>query len=169
MQQNFYRHAMTCGLILGLVFSVNFLLSLSKSLWLGLLTYFVMATIIYQTYRFVCHYRDTEQSGVISYGRSLWYIVVLYIFAAIISSAVKYVYFQFINPDYLNEVLNMTMATMEQLQLSLPEDDAYDYLENMLTPINFTLQYIWVNAFLGFLVGVVMAAFVKKDKGIFDA
>ncbi len=169
MQQNFYKHAMTYGLFLGLVFSVNFLLSLSKSLWLGMLTYFVMAAIVYLTYRFTCHYRDTEQDGAISYGRSLWYIVVLYIFAAIISSVVKYVYFQFINPDYLDEVLNNTMAVMEQLQWPLQEDIMYDQMKSMLTPINFTLQYIWINMMLGFLVGVVMAAFVKKDKNIFEA
>ena len=81
----------------------------------------------------------------------------------------KYVYFQFINPDYLDEVLNNTMAVMEQFQWPLQEDIMYDQMKSMLTPINFTLQYIWINMLLGFLVGVVMAAFVKKDKNIFEA
>ncbi len=169
MQQNFYKHAMTYGLFLGLTFSVNFLLSVANSLWCGLLTYFVMAAIVYLTYRFACHYRDTEQGGVVSYGRSLWYIVVLYIFAAIISSVVKYVYLQFINPGYLDDVLNNAMLVLEQIQLPLQEDAMYDQLEHVLTPINFIMQYIWINTLLGLLVGLVMAAFVKKDKDIFEA
>ncbi len=40
------------GLILGLVFSVNFLFSISSNLLLGLLSYAVIAIIIYLSHRF---------------------------------------------------------------------------------------------------------------------
>ena len=43
-----------------------------------------------------------------------------------------------------------------------------DSLEAILSPINYSLQYLWINTMLGALLGVIMAAFTKKEKSIFE-
>lgn len=167
MKTNPFKHAMTWGLVLGVAFSFNFILSSSSSTWLGLLSYLVIAGILYLTYRFTCHYRNTECDGAITYGQGLSYIILLYFFASIISSIFKYVYFQFINPEYLTNIYDQTMLVMEQLKMPITDELASD-MESVLKPATFSLQYIWINTMLGVFVGLVMAVVTKKEKNLFE-
>jgi ABC-type uncharacterized transport system permease subunit len=80
---------MLSGLIMGVFFSLNFLLSVSHNTFLSLLSYLVFAVILVTTYRFTIRFRDTECGGAISYGRAFSYILLLYFFAALISSVVN--------------------------------------------------------------------------------
>ena len=88
--------------------------------------------------------------------------------AARISSLVKFIYFQFINPDYLGNLYNMSMLTLEKMGLSAA-DGVEESLEALLQPASFALQYIWVNLLAGCFVGLVTAAFIKKEKSIFES
>ena len=123
---------------------------------------------IFLTYRITCKFRDEHNNGELSYGKGWAFIVLLFFFAAIISSVVKYIYFQFINPDYLAELLNLTLLQLEKLSISEEEININDSLEAILSPINYSLQYLWINTMLGALLGVIMAAFTKKEKSIFE-
>jgi len=38
----------------------------------------------------------------------------------------------------------------------------------MMKPITYSLQSIWVDVFLGIILGLIMSAFIKKDKNIFE-
>lgn len=163
---NPFKHSMTCGLILGIVFSANFFLSVSGNTVLNLLTYLVIALIIYLTYRFTCHYRDNECDGALRYGQGLSYIILLYFFAAIIATVARILFFKFINPDYLEEIFNQTMLMMEQL--NIPNlDTTADQIQAMMQPISFSLQYIWMDTLAGLFVGLIVAAFTKKEKSLF--
>ena len=63
MQTAIYKLTMRNGLFMGLLFSVNFLFSSSRNVTLMLLTYVVMAFIIWGTYRMTRQFRDKEQGG----------------------------------------------------------------------------------------------------------
>jgi len=171
MQSNVYHAAMKYGLLMGVLFSVNFLFSISTTPFVALLSYLLIAFILVLTYRFAVAYRDKDNGGTCTFGQAFFFIFLLYLFAAIISSVVKYVYFKFIDVNYLSELLNKSSAIMQQIQeqfkLEVP-DDYYDSMEKMMNPAMYTLQFIWVNAILGGLVGLIMAPFVKKSKSIFD-
>ena len=171
MQPNIFNTSMKYGFILGIIFSVNFLLSISNNIFLSLLTYVVAVVILVLTYRFSVLYRDNENGGKITYRQAFFFIFMLYLFAAIISSVVKFIYFKYINPDYLSKLIQQSMVAMEQMQnqfnIDIPEN-ALEGVEKIMNPTFYTLQYIWVNTILGGLVGLIMAAFIKKDTGIFD-
>lgn len=155
------------GLILGGVFSLNFLLSTSKSSPLIFITYFIAALIVSMLYRFSIKFRDDECEGVITYGRAFSYIILLFFYAALISTVVKYFFFRFINPGYLETMFQDTMKMMETLKFQMTSAEI-DQTESMFKPLSFSLLYIWSNIIMGTLVGLVMAAFVKKNKSIFE-
>lgn len=167
-QPTLFKSAMKYGIPMGIIFSINFILATFKSPIVNFLTYFIMFICIYLTYRITCKYRDEHNNGELSYGKGWSFIVLLYFFAAIISSVVKYVYFQFINPDYLAELLNQTLLILEELPISEEEINVNESLETILSPINYSLQYLWINTMLGALLGLIMAAFTKKEKSIFE-
>ena len=155
------------GLILGLVFSVNFLFSISSNLLLGLLSYAVIAIIIYLSHRFTVNYRDVECDGAISYRHSLAYVVLLFLYAALISAIVKYLFFQYLNPGFLPDLMNKSIEVMEQIMPSVPEE-TYDNMETMMSPINYSLMVTWMNVVMGLFLGLIIAGIVKKEKNMFD-
>lgn len=174
MQENIFKSTMFNGLILGVLFSVNFLFTSSKTIPFVLLSYVIIAFIIVLMYRMAKRYRDTECGGYIGYWRVFNYIVLTFLFAGIISTAFKIIYTKYINPDFLPALFEESMRQVEQNRgifesLNLPLDDKYyEELERQMKPVNYSIQTIWINVFLGAILGLVLAGFVKKQKGIFE-
>lgn len=174
MQDNIFKSTMFNGLIMGILFSVNFLFTSSKTLPLVLLSYVVIALIIILMYRMAKRYRDAECGGNIKYWRVFNYVVLTFLFAGIISTAFKIIYTKYINPDFLPGLFEESMRQIEQNRgifesLNLPLDDKYyDELERQMKPINYSIQTIWINVFLGAILGFIIAGLVKKQKSIFE-
>lgn len=167
MQPSITKSAMFNGLIMGVIFSINFLLSVSKITALVLFTNVIAALIVVGIYRLSVKFRDTECGGSISYWKSFLIILLTFFYAAIISSVVKYIYFQFINPDYLDQMFQESMKLLESMKFH--ETDAMvDQMKSMLKPATYTLVYVWSNVLMGVVVGLIMAAFIKKEKSIFE-
>jgi Protein of unknown function (DUF4199) len=161
MQPSIIKSAMFNGLIMGVMFSINFLFSISKITALALLSYVLITIILVGIYKLAIRFRDEECKGEISYWKSFSYILLTFFFAAIISSVVKYVYFQYINPAYLEQMFQESMKLMEKMKFPM-NDASVAQMETIMKPASFTLQYIWVNVFVGTLVALVMSGFVKR-------
>jgi len=167
MQSNIVKSAMSYGLVLGVLFSVKFLLGLFNNVWLGLSGYFVIAAILVATYKMSVRFRDNDCEGIISYGKAFSLIVQMFFFAAIISAFVKYIYFQFINPDILESLLQQVLLMYETLSIPIT-DELYEAGSVLFTPIPVTMLLSLSNLFLGALTGIIMAIFIKKEKNLFD-
>lgn len=171
---NIWNSTMQNGLILGILFSANFLFSVSGITVLGFLSFLIPAFILIFSYKFLIRYRERDCGGAITYGHGLAYIILLFFFASVISAAVKFAYFRFINPEFLQETMNQSLLifeqTMEQMQGKYPidTDQFYKNFERMTDPLNYTLMATWINIIIGLFVGLVMAGIAKKDKSIFD-
>jgi hypothetical protein len=167
MQPNIMKSAMHNGLILGVIFSINFLLSVSKITALMLLTYAVAAIILVMLYRISVRFRDTECEGVISYGKAFLHIILIFFYAALISTVVKFIYLRFIDPGYLETTFKDTMKALELMKFPMKSIEI-EQTESMFKPLNFSLLYIWSNVLIGTFVALIMAAFIKKEKSIFE-
>jgi hypothetical protein len=174
MQDNIFKSTMFNGLIMGVLFSVNFLFTSSKSLIFLLLSYLIITLIVVLMFRMVKRYRDVECGGYIKYWRAFNYVVLTFFFAGIISTLFKIFYTSYINPEYLTVLFEQSMQQIEQNRgifdrLNLPLDDNYYVeLERQMRPVNYSIQTIWMNVLSGAFLGLILAAFVKKQKGIFD-
>jgi hypothetical protein len=167
MGANINRHAMNFGAIMGLVFSLNFLVTTIKSL--AFLQYLFIVVIIYCAYRFVVHCRENVMGGVMSYGSVLWYVMQLFMYGSMISAFVRYVFYMYIRPDFLQNQLNETMQALQSTPMAdVITGDVYQQTVEMMTPLNMALQSIWLNLILGLLLGLVMAGVVKKAENPFS-
>jgi len=155
------------GLIMGVIFSINFLLSASKITTLMLSTYFLAIGIVVILYKVSIRFRDVECQGVISYGKSFLYIILIFFYAALISTVVKYIYLRFINPEYLTTMFQETMKMLDSMKFPMSSAEI-DQTENMFKPLDFSLIYIWSNVLIGTFVALIMAAFIKKNKSVFE-
>ena len=167
MEANIVKSTMKSGLILGVLFSVNFLLSIPSNVITNLLSLVMIGIIIVATFRLSKQFRDNECEGYISYGKAFVFVLFSFFFASIISALVKIVYYQFINPDYLFDLYNQQMLMLEQLNMPIT-DELETLISGMLKPVPIALLSILGNMILGVVVGLIMAAFVKKEKSIFE-
>jgi hypothetical protein len=167
MQRNITKSAMNSGLILGALFSVNFLFSIIRNTAFVLLSYAMIAIILVTIYRLSVRFRDVECEGFISFGKVFLYILLTFFYAALISSVVKFVYFKFINTGYLEIMFQETMKAMQMMKYPI-NDTSVEQMKGMLKPASFSFIYIWFNLSLGAIVGLIMAAFIKKNKSVSD-
>jgi len=167
MTSNIFKSSMIYGLFMGILFTANFFISLPQGIIFRFLSFLIIILIVYAMYRFSVKYRDNECGGYISYGKAFSFILLTFFFASIISSIFKFFYFQFINPDYLTNLLQESLKIIDSMQLPVNEE-FYDQMEKTMKPITYSLQSIWVDVFLGIILGLIMSAFIKKDKNIFE-
>ena len=174
MQTAIYKITMRNGLFMGLLFSVNFLFSSSRNVTLMLLTYVVMAFIIWGTYRMTRQFRDKEQGGYISYWRAVYYVILLFFFSSIISALVKIGYTSYINTEYLPQLFEEGIRQIENNRalfesLNIPIGEEYiDQLEQQYRPVPYAFQTIWVNILSGTILGLITGGIVRHKKGLFD-
>ena len=160
------RHAMNFGAVMGLLFSLNFLVTTVKSI--AFLQYLFVIVIIYCAYRFVVHCRENVMNGAISYGSALWYNMQLFMYGAMISALVRYVFYSYIKPDFLQNQLNETLMALQGTPMAeMISGEVYQQTVEMMTPFNMALQAIWLNLMLGLLLGLILAAIVKRSENPF--
>lgn len=160
------RHAMNFGAVMGLLFSLNFLVTTIKSI--AFLQYLFVIVIIYCAYRFVVHCRENVMNGAISYGSALWYNMQLFMYGAMISALVRYVFYSYIKPDFLQNQLNETLMALQGTPMAeMISGEVYQQTVEMMTPLNMALQAIWLNLMLGLLLGLILAAIVKRSENPF--
>jgi Protein of unknown function (DUF4199) len=161
MQPSIIKTSMSNGLIMGVLFSLNFLLSIQKNYIFVFLSYFAISTIVIGMYKMAIRYRDLECKGFVSYRKAFSLILYTFFFAALVSSAVKYIYFQFISPTYLETMMKDSLKVLSDMHFNI-DKTATEQMESTLKPASFSLQYIWVNVFVGSLVAFVMSFFIKR-------
>ncbi len=171
-KSNLMNSAMLYGLYLGVAFSANFLFSQSQNTLLSLLHLPVLILIIYFTYKFAVNFRNNEPGGTISYGRAFTFVMMMHLFASIISAAVKFIFFRFIKTDYLSELMNLQLEMLETIMPdNFPEESVemmYKLLETFQDPLNFSLFSILNNFFPALIIALIIAGVVKRDRSPFD-
>lgn len=119
-------------------------------------------------------FRDKQLKGYISYWAVVNLTIMTFFFAALVAAAFKMIYTTYIHPDFLPTLLNETLQALETLTPSfnifnyIDEDEYLKTLERQMTPFNYSVQTIWINIMAGLGLGLILGAFVKKNRGIFD-
>lgn len=172
--QNIFKNTMNKGLIMGLLFTVNFLFSASKNIALLILTYFIVAAVMIVMYRMAKSFRDKECGGFISFRKVFSFIFLTIFFGSVISAIFKLIYVQNINPGYLETLLEQAYMQMEKNQSLFArlgvniDENYYNQLEKQFRPTNFAIQTIWINVFWGALLALIYGLILKKKPGLFD-
>lgn len=112
-------------------------------------------------------FRDGAREGTISFGRGYAYTILMFFYAALLFAIAQYVYFQFIDNGYLMNCL-VEMIDSEQnrqvIQAYGLSEALNDSLKQMAEtrPIDYAVNYLTLNIMLGAVLGLPIAAVVKK-------
>ena len=155
------------GLIVGLLLSVKFLLSAQKFNLAGFLSLTVSIYIVLVLYRLAIKFRNNELDGTISYKYAFRYIFQIYFYGSIILSMVILIYTKYINPDFLGDYLNVVLKAYHDIKYPIDEQNT-KILETVLSPAPFSIANIFSGIVGGAFWGLILAAFVKKEKNIFE-
>ena len=69
----------------------------------------------------------------------------------------------------LPNLLNQSLLILENMNLPNTNTEmSMEMLEKMLSPVVYATQTLWTNLFIGLLVGLIVAAFTKKEKNLFE-
>ena len=162
------KSAMQNGLVMGAIFSVNFLFSVSGINALILFANIIPIAIVFILYKMSVGYRDSECHEVVSYGKAFLYLLLIFFYASLISMIVKYLYLSYIDTTFLDTLYQETMKMMDTMKLPVNTSEMEGMAEQMFKPLNYSLIYIWWNMFTGTFVSLILAAFIKKEKNIFQ-
>ena len=158
------KHLTNWGGILGLaligISLVLYLLDMSEASWVQWVSYAVIAAIIY----IGTQAKRTSQDGVLSYGQGLGVGVGITFFGSILVAFYTFVFFSFIDPDMLQELIlrvedDMYNSGMPDSQVEMTMDMTKKFMQPGPMAAMVVLSY----TFVGFLISLVTSAILKKE------
>ena len=164
------KSALNFGAILGLILMVlslvTYVFEMYENQAFGYLSWVVIIAGIVIGIR---KYRDGVLGGFISYSNALGYGVLITLFASIIVSFANYVYLGFIDTSFIDYTLEQTEIQMiEQGQPEEAIEMAMAWTSKMVSPRGIFIMGILGTTFMGFIVSLIAAAFLKNDPDSFE-
>lgn len=165
--KNLIQYAMEYGSYLGLMLIFKFVLasfSTTSSISNILASILIIAVPVMAFY-FMRMFRD--RSKIYTYGKLCLFGIYMYFFSALLSGIFEYIYYQYLNPDYL-------YAQQEALKLLVEELAKVDTSQTMsefqssyaavapTTAIQFVFQGIWGLFMLGSIYSLILALILRK-------
>lgn len=165
-----FKNAANYGLILGLAIVIYTLvlhfLGAGQNKVAGWGTFVFTAVAVYVGSK---NFRDKVLDGYISYGRALGTGMLIVVFAALIHSFFNYVFYAYISPESMQD---MFIATEEALiEAGTPDDQielTVEMMKKFTSPMSIAISGIFTSAFVGLIISLITAAFVKNEKNIFE-
>lgn len=154
-QKGIVQFAMEAGAYMGLYFVVKFIfavLSLNYpfcNVVSTIMLLFVPLVVFFMMRRF----SNQNEEGI--YFSQLWMMgILLFFFASLISGLAQYIYYVYINPEYIKSQLSAAVTLLEAVKTGLEQG-------NIPSPMAVVIQQMWVNVFFGSLLSAVMAWLVS--------
>ncbi len=166
MVENTSKSAVQNGLIIGAIISLNVLISALKIPVLSSFSILISIGIVVYLYFMTKKHRDQEGDGFLTFGQAFKYLFKVYFLGAIIGSLVLLI-FTLMHKEFIADLINQTMMLYDKM--NIPVDDAtYNLLMVFFNPFSFALMNLFGGAIKGAFWGLILAAFLKKEKSIFE-
>lgn len=173
MQENkiiFLKNVMNYGAITGLAFIayavILFVLGLENSQTAGYLNYIILIAGIYLGTK---QYRDQHNNGLITYKNALGTGTLIAVFASIILAVYMYVFMTVIDPDAIDKI--RILAEEKMIERGIPDEQiemAMGMNSKLMTPGYIALWTVPTFTFIGFILSLIIGAFLKKEGNPFD-
>lgn len=159
-----WKSALNWGVILGIALIIYsllmWILDLSLEQWVSWVSYIIMiGGIVLGTKS----YRDNILNGAISYGQALGFGVLMMLFASIIAAIYSYIFFAFIDPEFVNKMLQMVEEQL--LERGMPDEQiemAIEMQRKFMKPVIMALMTIPTYTFIGLIISLITSIFLKK-------
>lgn len=157
-----FQYGLLLALALILLSLVFYLAGDATNKWAGYLSYpIIVVFLVYGIIKF----RNDINNGAISYGKALGLGTLISLFAGIIYAVYSFVFYQFIGPEVIDEILIKAEETiiMQNPNISTSElDMALSFTRSFTNPIMLSIGSIFSYTFIGFIFSLIIAIFLKK-------
>lgn len=169
-RKSLLMYSMEGGVWLGLYLVLRFVCSVAGTLSP---LFDALALVLLVGTPFVLYYimlRYHRQNDYLSGFSLLWMMgIMLFFFASLISAIPEYIYYQYINPDFIANAMSQSMELIENMGL-MKNDEAYKQMQQLVeegtapTALQMIMSSMWSNVFFGSLLSIVVAPFVLRKK-----
>lgn len=169
---------MKYGLIYGLVLVIFSLVNIlttpvdpTSAPWRSFLVNILILVVTYFIIHFgVKEFRDTVNNGALSLGEAIKFAILVTLLGAIIESVFGLIYFQFIDPEYLDRVFEGTRESLERRGLSEDQIDQQMKIGKMFSnPFLMVPLGIIYRVFWGLIKGLIAGLILKNETVPFPA
>lgn len=159
------------GLLLALLWTAGFacyMIGLSNPFY-GMLALLVLVVSPFFVARRLKRFRDEDLGGIISLMRGWAFVILVFFYGAILLALVQYAYFAFMDKGYMMASFQSALSQPEAKQMI----ESYGMSETMsesltmlasMRPIDYALNILTLNISAGIIVGLPIAALLKKGK-----
>lgn len=129
----------------------------------------LIAGVVYGTLQ----YRNNTLNGYISFGNAFLSGFFIILVAIVISTIYSYVFMTFIDPSFLEKIIEQSMeqAEAKMLEKGLSEDQmepALAMTRKMMSPVWMTIMGLISNLIFGSIIALIAAIFTKKEDKTFQ-
>jgi hypothetical protein len=130
----------------------------------------IWSLLLSVTVLFLClrEYRE-QNKGFISYGQGLGLATLSGVISGLVAGAFNYIYIQFIDNTVMQRQLDLARERMEDQGLSASQIQSAEEVTSLF--MNPGVQFVVVvitSLIFNFLLGLIIAAVVKREKPIFE-
>jgi hypothetical protein len=115
-------------------------------------------------------FRDGAREGIISFMRGWAFVVFVFFYASLLFALAQYAYFAFLDHGYLSQAITGLFDNEQTLQI-INQNGMGDMLRESMNefqrmrPIDIALNMLTTNIMIGMLLGLPIAAVMKRTTG----
>ena len=167
-QSKVYNAAMWHGLILAiyLVIRFFFMVSSTNSTILNLLFIFITIGVPFVAYYLGKDFKKKTDEE-LTYRNFYSHGFFMFFFASLILAAVEYVYYGFINTEFITEQYNTLLQNIEILKQTMPDATQLEEIVNespIPTASQMAMQNVWMYSFAGIIISLINAYILNKKR-----
>ncbi len=114
-------------------------------------------------------WRDKHNDGNLSYGQGLGTGTLVGLYAGIITAIYMFVFFKYIDPAYVDRILEITEQKMYDQNPNMTSSEvemALDITKRMTSPIIMSLLAVLGNTFWSFILSLIYSIFLKRSQPV---
>ena len=167
-QSKVYNAAMWHGLILAiyLVIRFFFMVSSANSTILNLLFIFITIGVPFVAYYLGKDFKKKTDEE-LTYRNFYSHGFFMFFFASLILAAVEYVYYGFINTEFITEQYNTLLQNIEIIKQTMPDATQLEEIVNespIPTASQMAMQNVWMYSFVGIIISLINAYILNKKR-----
>jgi hypothetical protein len=162
------RVALNYGLMLGVVLIIYSLILYLVNVPLESLQYFNWGSYVFIIIFMVLGiktYRDKYADGLITYGKSFSTGFLIGLYAAIIAAIYGFIYFSFINPGIIQEMMDARTIEMMEQNPNMNDEQlemAQAWMERFMSPVMMSIMGLIVNVIITLIISLVVSIFTQR-------
>lgn len=162
------KQAMYYGLFFGMFLVFKFVMEVLLSGGVGAFVSGLL-TIFVPVFAYECTklFKRKIEGSETTFGLYLRFSIYLFFFASMFLAIAQYVYYQYINPDYIQQQLDVLMNALSQLkgsETSVAQFKAMIEESGIPSASTVAVQTIWIYIVLGLILGLPIAGLVNRKK-----